>query len=164
MSITVRIPYKLFHPVPPICVCCGSNHTQHDFYVFQSHLITSLSTKFPLCDRCKALIDKRKGSCLIVLVSMLVWFGVICLFRGDQRYPINIITSIIVSSLTFLILRLYIIKRSRKGLSQEEIVLQNKALHAAKIVWYTPFSTTFKFENEDYGRWFSAINGGQIIR
>lgn len=163
MSISVRIRHNILHTAPPICVCCGSNNAQRSFYVSQSHFVSSLSTKFPLCDRCSELIMKRKGSCLIALVSLLASIGILFLFQGDDRFPTNILTSIIVGSLLFLILRLYIVQRGRKGLTQDEIVLQNKALHAVKIVWYTPFSITFKFEDEDYGRLFAAFNGGKII-
>ncbi len=164
MSIRVRVPYKILQSVPPVCVCCGSSNACRDFYVSQSHIISSLSTKFPLCDRCYDLIGRRKGSCLIVLVSILASIGILFLFQADDRFPKNIITSISSGILLYFLLRLFIVQRSRKGLSQDEIVLQNKALTAVKIIWYTPFSITLKFENEEFAKWFAAMNGGKVLR
>lgn len=162
MSIRVRIPYKILLNIPPVCVCCGSSNAQRSYYVSQTDIVSSIGTKFPLCDKCNNLINKRKGSCLIVLVSILASIGILFLFQGDDRFPANILTSIIAGALLFLLLRLYIIQRGRKGLTQDEIDLQNKALHAVEFVW-PPFFITLKFENEHYGKWFAALNDGKIV-
>lgn len=162
MSIKVRIPYKTFLNIPPVCVCCGSSNAQRSFYVSQTDIVASIGTEFPLCDKCNNLINRRKGSYLIVLVSILASISILFLFQGDDRFPANILTSIIAGALLFLLLRLYVIQRGRRGLTQDEINLQDKALHAVEFVW-PPFFITFKFENEYYGRWFAALNNGKIV-
>lgn len=168
MSVTVRVPYKFSQTMPNICVCCGAPNPKQYFHVYQSHYVSSLSTKFPLCDRCNSLIKKRKSSCFVLIISIIIFISLLFLLKNffrDDEYVTKLLISFSLSIVAYIVLKHFTIQIGREGLSQEEIQLQEKAIHAVKIIWYfSRVSTTFKFENESYGTFFARLNGGKIIR